>query len=232
MIDNPKASPGPPLVCRLQIPLTAGQGLFHGISAKFPGAVFAISSYQRDPRGMILVFRVTAPADLDRILIAVQSHELVTSYEFLGKTGRTATVLVTVRTPEGHITTVTSSLELLPLLPIYVKQGVMTLIIAAPAPKVRTFIRQMRGRFPDMLVTSMRNAFLDIPEHLMSPSQHNIYLTAVTSGYWDVPRRTSNTDLATLYHMSKSTIIDVLGGIEEQLIYGSGNPPFLRLRPD
>jgi predicted DNA binding protein len=216
----------------MKIPLAPGQGFCATVTRTFPGIVIAISSYLATPTEVLLLLRVMAPSVLEEVLVSIRSSPDVVSYEFLGRTGPTATILVKARRPEHSAITISSCVSLVPSFPIHVRDGVLTLLIASEAPKVRTLILQVRKQFPNMVVTSMRNAFLDIPAHLFAPRENQLFHAAVSAGYWDVPRRVSPVDMAALFQVSKSSMVEALGHIERKLLYGSGDPPFLRLRAE
>ncbi|HTT25710.1 MAG TPA: helix-turn-helix domain-containing protein, partial [Thermoplasmata archaeon] len=53
---------------------------------------------------------------------------------------------------------------------------------------------------------------------VLTPSQRTLLLQAVAAGYFDVPRRTSLTRLASRLAKSKSTVSEMLAIVEHKLV--------------
>lgn len=110
-------------------------------------------------------------------------------------------------------------LNILPTYPFHLKDGVETLLVASTRERVRNLLSELQKSNPGVTIHSISHRGIAEAEALLTPRQADVFRTAMSSGYWDVPRRASLTDLATVLNVAKSTLHETIAQIENRLLH-------------
>ena len=111
-------------------------------------------------------------------------------------------------------------LSVLPSFPFHLKDGVEHILVASTPERVRSLLSELQKGNPGVTIHSISHRGISDTEGLLTPHQADVYRAAITSGYWDVPRRTNLTDLATVLNVSKSTLHETIAQIESRILRG------------
>jgi predicted DNA binding protein len=103
--------------------------------------------------------------------------------------------------------------------PVQFGGGTIRLLLVAREDKVRAAFARLKIRAPDTVVVSIHHDCVAENGKLLTPKQGEVFRLAMSAGYWDVPRRITLSDLASLTDVSKSTIWATIAMIEKKLLY-------------
>ncbi len=206
------------IVCKLSIPLPPGQAYMERVTSAHPESVFAVSGYLLTGSEVIINFEITSPGSLEEILDEIRRSLDVQSCQVLTRDPGRLSLRVTSKVPKVSAIRIQTNLGLLPSFPVFLQDGKLSLVVVAPGNTIRRLFAEMQRQFPGTGISSVRRDRLERASGLLTPHQLEIFHTALSSGYWDVPRRVSLTDLAGKLGLSKSTLSESLANIEHKLI--------------
>ncbi len=208
------------VVCRLRIPLRKGQSYIQTVPEAYPDMLVEVLSYLPvDPDEVMMDLRLKGDVPMEEVLEKIRSSSEVRSLEVLGRGVQGVKLRVRSRFSNPSVIKTAIELKLLPDFPAYVKAGDVTTVVVSTAEAIRKLYRLMRERFPGTIIESIRSEGLDAVRGSLTPHQVEIFQTAISSGYWDVPRRANLSDLAATLHVSKSTLSETLATVENKLLH-------------
>ncbi len=217
--SEPLPSTGDAVVCKLSIPLPKGQGYVEQVSTAFPEALLQVSGFLVVGQEVVLDLEVTRSPNLGEVLSLIRNSPDVLSCEVLRRDMGAITTRVRSILPKVSAIRVQTSLGLIPNFPVQIQEGKLTLVVAASGEKIRALLSELRAKFPKVDLTSIRKERLEREVGLLTQHQLDIFHRALASGYWDIPRRTTLSDLATGLQVAKSTLSETLALIENRLIH-------------
>lgn len=110
-------------------------------------------------------------------------------------------------------------LGMLPNYPFTIEEGHYTIMVSGSREKVRALYSALREIMPGTAIVAIRHKSVGGDDALLTPRQQEVFQMALSAGYWDVPRRTNMTDLASVLHVAKSTLAETLSKIENKLLH-------------
>ncbi|MCL4324146.1 MAG: helix-turn-helix domain-containing protein [Candidatus Thermoplasmatota archaeon] len=227
MVENASSENDTVLVCRLKIPLPRDQAYIQRASERFPEVVFEVNGYIPYPDSVLLDLRLTGLSSKADVVGFIRSSPDVRSVEILRTSRETAALRIMSVLPGTSVIRMQTELKLIPNFPVSIQEGTMTLMVAGTGTRIRQLVQRVREEIPETDITAVRKEFLDHPGQLLTPHQLSLFRTAISSGYWDVPRRVTLTDLASLMNVSKSTISETLASIEKKLLHEAADQIYI-----
>jgi predicted DNA binding protein len=97
------------------------------------------------------------------------------------------------------------------------KGGIAKLELVGPLSRVRSLMRLLRARGSNPRIVSLAPESLHAPPSRLTPTQDTLFREALGSGYFDVPRRITLTQLAKKVSRSKSSVSHLLAVVEQKL---------------
>lgn len=220
MTEVAKVSEEAVMVCRLRIPLPEGQTYFQMISKRHPKALFQVNGFLTiNDEEVLIEVRIGSDTDLAEIAADVRGSPDVRTVDVLLREDTSLTLQVLSVLPETSAIRIQKGLKVVPHFPVFVKEGVLTILVAGPTPKIRELFFQVLRAFPGTTMESLRRKVVDNPEELLTLRQQELFRFALSSGYWDVPRRITLTDIATFLNLSKSTVSESLASVQSKLLH-------------
>ena len=195
-----------------------------GISTLFPTLDVRITSLF--PLGnslavMDLEIRGDLSDPLTSAAIVKQSRPNVV--EVLDQTSQRLLIRLTTRA--GALIDTLQGLGVAPVLPIPVLEGRMSVTVRASRVKIQRIFGLLRERKVDVLLSHITEGSVKRGPHAgLTPRQLDLYRMARSSGYWDTPRRTTLTDIATIMGLSKSAVSETLAKVERKVLTEGLNP--------
>jgi Predicted DNA binding protein len=128
----------------------------------------------------------------------------------------TGVAIVRVRgpVPEGY--RVIEDIAVPPLYPIVVTDGHLHVEYLLPEPEVSTFHEALVTRGVQFTIEQVSSRYA--PDGGVTPRQQEVVSLAVEHGYYELPRRTSQAELATRLEVDTSVVNRILRRAEGQLI--------------
>ena len=134
-------------------------------------------------------------------------------------------LLIRLTTRAGVLIDTLQSLGVAPVLPIPVLEGRMSVTVRASRVKIQRIFGLLRERKVDVLLSHITEGSVKRGPHAgLTPRQLDLYRMARSSGYWDTPRRTTLTDIATIMGLSKSAVSETLAKVERKVLTEGLNP--------
>ena len=121
--------------------------------------------------------------------------------------------------PLCSVIAVHEKLHILPEFPFHIERGLESFLVMAQSSKCREFLSAIKEQIPGAVVTSISRDSITPVEGLLTERQREVFHYALTQGYWDVPRRTTLSELATSLKVSKSTLHEILSSVESKIIH-------------
>ncbi|MCL4324977.1 MAG: helix-turn-helix domain-containing protein [Candidatus Thermoplasmatota archaeon] len=206
------------VICRISMPLHGSYNSYHfGFAEAHPElSIQVLSRMEVGDQEMMEDIRVTGEGVGDSLKLNLQKGKGVKSVETLERSRHHAVYRLTLEiTP---MTKIFRDLHLLMRYPVSFSGGVVDLLVVAHPEKIRQLLTRLKANAPNTVVTAIRQDVVARPEDLLTPKQLEVFRLAISRGYWDVPRRTTLSDLASLAHVAKSTISETLANIEKKLM--------------
>ncbi len=107
--------------------------------------------------------------------------------------------------------------QLMHRFPFPVEKGVATWVMAGPEARVRPFLSRLTKAIPGTRVESVRHDEGN-QEDVLTKRQREIFRRALDAGYFEVPRRTTLSDLARQMGMAISSLSEALAIVERKLL--------------
>lgn len=126
--------------------------------------------------------------------------------------------LYRVLTRERTFVPLVKRLKLVRHFPIPIQNGVASWSVVGPEPKVRSLLASLERMRVAYELTSVRRGSTRRLSSAMTPRQQEILRRALAAGYFDVPRRTSLTELAVRIGVATSTLSVTLAVIEKKIV--------------
>ncbi len=111
-----------------------------------------------------------------------------------------------------------SQVHLMPRFPFFIRQGAATWVIVASEAKVKELYRFLAKETPGVTIESLRHGGEADELSVLTPRQREIFLIAMTRGYYEVPRGISLTGLAEELGVAKSTLSESLANVERKIL--------------
>lgn len=108
--------------------------------------------------------------------------------------------------------------------PFSVRAGRGTWTVVGPRRNVSRLLRELARRDLDLHVLALRRGPPPPPRPLLTDRQQEILHRAVLAGYYEVPRRISQTELARIIGVAPSTLCVTLARIERSILTRSRGP--------
>jgi len=102
--------------------------------------------------------------------------------------------------------------------PFPVRDGVATWTVVGAEQKVRRMLQDLSASGVPMRVESIRRGALGEVSGNLTDRQRDVLRQAISEGYFDVPRRTSLTELAARVGVAPSTLSVTLAVIEKKIV--------------
>lgn len=206
------------LVCRMVFPLPKDYCCYRDVSIHHPDLDFEVLGCMPiDAKTMVEDVRVKGPGVSEDILQDLRKSWDVKSVEIVRTSGNSTVHRLTLAT--CPIITIHQDLHLLPTFPFGVKNGSVTMLVTGSHEQIYQLFTRLKERIPNVAFSSIRRTYVDGKESLLTPRQLEVFQTAMSAGYWDVPRRTNLTLLAEAFHVSKSTLHETIAQIESRLLH-------------
>ena len=217
------------MVCRMVLPLPKGYCCYREVSVRHPDLDFEVlGCMPLGPKQMVEDVQVRGTHMNGNLLDELRKSWDVESVKVVKSAGNSTVHRLTLAT--CPIILIHQDLHLLPTFPFVVKEGVVTMLVTGSPEQVRQMFTRLKEHVPEVTFSSIRRTYVDGEESLLTPRQVQVFRTAMSAGYWDVPRRTNLTLLAEVFHVSKSTLHETIAQIESRLLHEVRNE-HLRLLP-
>lgn len=133
-------------------------------------------------------------------------------------------LLVRVTTQTCWLMKIFRSVGTMPIYPLAVKDASLSILVVEQSQKIRDLYERFKGLDSNVLVATLKTDRVVGSRYGLTPRQEEIYKMARAAGYWDVPRRVSQTEIAYLFNLSKSTISETLAAVEKKIMRDGLNP--------
>jgi predicted DNA binding protein len=101
--------------------------------------------------------------------------------------------------------------------PAVSQDGVVKLELVGPLSRLRALMRLLHANGSNPRLVSLAPESLHAPQTQLTPTQQTLFRLALGSGYFDVPRRITLTQLARKVSRSKSSVSHLLAVVERKL---------------
>ncbi len=208
---------GPILVCRIAIPLPERCPCYQ-LSARYPDLNIQVEGCLPLGDGQMLErIRIQNAPGEGTTEELIRSSPDVRELTLVSQTEDSVIYQCTV--PLSSVIAVHEKLHILPEFPFHIERGVESFLVMAQSSKCREFLSAIKEQIPGAVVTSISRDSITRVEGLLTERQREVFHYALTQGYWDVPRRTTLSDLATSLKVSKSTLHEILSSVESKIIH-------------
>ncbi len=204
---------------RITIPLPPNHSFVERLTRAFPELRFQDFGYQIEEGAIVTNLEVPPGAPLDRIVETLRQCPDVRMLENLASEGEGGIIRLVSDIPRVSVVRTFYDFGVVPELPIILRNGSVTFRFVAQNEVVAQVARKMQELFPGTEFASLKEDHVSGIQQLLTPRQVQIFQLAMESGYWDVPRRISLTELAQKLGLSKSSLSEVIAHIEKKLIY-------------
>ncbi len=140
----------------------------------------------------------------------------VRQVETLEEGESTTLIRVVHRMPEGM--SLFQELRITRRFPFAVVNGEATWVVATTEEKLRRLLEGLSRAVSHVELEMLRRGSPDSARTVLTERQNVLFHAAMRDGYFDVPRRTSLTDLAERLGLSKSTLSKTLAVVEKKLL--------------
>lgn len=210
--------PAAPIICRIEMPLPENYPTYHReITTAHPDASFEVLSRSETDKGDVIEdINVSGRLESKELEDELKMGRNIKEVEVLETSELASVFRVTLK--KTPVTKIYSELHLLMRYPVDFSGGVVKLLVVAHTDKVQKLFSRLKEIAPGTTISAIHhNAAGNAPDTL-TPRQREVFKLAMDAGYWDVPRRTNLTSLATQARVSKSTMWETLATIEMKLM--------------
>lgn len=173
--------------------------------------VFAVSPGE-NKTGTAIV-RISGP-DLPDVLSEMEAHPVITDLSLVEVGEGEVTVQFSSRAPLLLLSATGS--EMPHDITVEISDGEATVEVVGPSTSVSAFTDQLSNFGLEFEIEATQSLSDDTP--FLSMRQHETITTAIEMGYYDTPRETTLTELATELDVAKSTCSETLHRAEERVI--------------
>jgi predicted DNA binding protein len=210
------------MVCRMAFDLSRRPCCFLHMSTTHPEVSIEVTGCMPiSKREMVEDARITGPGADTTILKELQRDSTVKEVEVL--TSSHDSVYCRVRQPMCPIVRLHQELSIPPTLPLTIEKGIHNVLLTAPAGEIRRIFAYSKRKFRNVRIASIRRSALEGPESLLTKRQVEVFRAALTSGYWDAPRRVTLAELAGVLKISKSALGEIMSRIESKLLHAAAD---------
>lgn len=197
---------------RLRLTLSEGSWLAD-VSRAEPESTLRVTALTPDGDVGYALVALVGP-DSDTVAADVADHEFVRNVEVIGRTSRETTVQVTGRTPSFVLAGQRVGLPI--ELPVEVVEGATTLEVAGAHERVSRLTNELTavGVACDVECVSR----YEERARVLTDSQRELVFDAIAAGYYDAPRRCTQTELAERRGIAKSTCSEKLQRAEDRIL--------------
>ncbi len=202
----------------IRILLPVDQSPMEGLSRAYPYLRFTVLGIQTTRNQLILDIRIPFGTRTEEVIRFLLRHPRTVQLDvLLARTyGGVVRVVTTLPVPSFYPLLVRSGL--VPLMPFQFSNGIVYVTSVAPHSRVVKTFRSIRDGFPGTTLGPVREGVVLGVEGQLTPRQYEVFRLGLAHGYWDVPRRISLTTLANLVDTSKSTLSEILAGVEQKVL--------------
>lgn len=188
----------------------------HEISTAHPGATFRVSSVLPGTDAAIGVIELASSNPVP-LLAEIDDRSDVRNLELLWKHDETALLQVETSNPSVLVPMQRAGVPM--ETPFEVEDGVVTWELTTSADRLSTLGDAFDERGVDYRLEYVRAADASRTADLLTDRQREVFLTALESGYYAVPREATLTDVAASLDVTKSTCSDVLHRAESAIAH-------------
>lgn len=214
-------APPPPLdrnvtVCKFSIPLPEDSCVFEYVTRKYPDlVVHYLSAMITGKDELTSDAELIGPAVTPQLHEEMRAHRGTESVEVLSfREGQAMYRIVEPLCPSIQLL---RDLHLLPRFPFPIVKGRCQVVITGTEERIRELHAGLRRSVPGTEIISVRHGEQGAPS-LLTTHQLEMFRKAVSVGYYEVPRRTSLTDLASMVGVSKSSLWETMATVERKLL--------------
>jgi predicted DNA binding protein/CheY-like chemotaxis protein len=206
--------------CRIILSLPPGYPSYHAkVTANHPDLRFLVlERLEADNDTLVEDLKVTGESLGENLTDELRRATGTKSVELLEQSVNKLICLYRMTTQMTPFYRAVKELRVLIRFPIPIENSVARPLVISSRSKVRDLLEKMKTFAPDSTIQSIRTESISGVTDLLTPKQLEVFKLAMSSGYWDVPRRTTLTDLASMTNVAKSTIWETLAMIEKKLI--------------
>lgn len=208
------------VVCRILMPLPSNYSSYHArLMANHPDYEFMILGRMEIGEGSLLEdISVKGPGIPEVLTEELKRGKGVKSVEFLGRSPDNQVHNYRLTIEMAPLARILKELQVLVRYPIPFQEPVAKILVVASKPRVRELLRRMKEIAPDTSIQAINTHRLEGSRGSLSARQLEVFRVAISAGYWEVPRRTSLTELAKRLGIAKSTLSGMLATIENKLM--------------
>lgn len=186
----------------------------HEVSTAWPEVTFRVISLLTAPSGAVGVIEVAASNPVP-VLSAAAECEDVRELELLWKRGDAALLQIEATNPALLAPTVRAGVPL--ETPFEIRDGEATWELTTSGGRLSELGNQLEEGGISYRIEYVRDVDGDRDDDPLTDRQREVFLLALEEGYYDVPRRTTLTEVADVLDVSKATCSDVLHRAEGKI---------------
>lgn len=215
--SGPRAPRGAtPKMCRIEVPFPPGSCVFEALSRAHDDLLVELNgSMVTGPSEVVVDVSLAGGCVSPEITAEMRSHSHVKEVVVLSlRRGRARYRVTKAICPVLRVFITT---KVIPHFPFLMKGGTATIMVYSSEGSIRTLLDRLQRQMPGAHIVSVRS---DDRRRLslLTPHQSEVLKQAVLRGYYDVPRRTTLTELAVHLKISKSSLWETMATIEKKLL--------------
>ncbi|GAB3698130.1 helix-turn-helix domain-containing protein [Halorubrum pallidum] len=183
------------------------------ISRRFPDTGFRVLTAVPDDDAGFALLRITSRTP-DDVIAAMRSHPALAKASVMARDGGVATVRIETDAPLLLLAAKRSGLPM--EMPLDIEDGVAEVEVTGEHERVAELGRSLRELGLEFDVERVRQHVT--PGRTLTDRQRELLFTAVDLGYYEVPRRTTLTEVADHVGIAKSTCSETLQRVERTVI--------------
>jgi hypothetical protein len=183
------------------------------VSRDFPDAGFRVLTAVPDESAGFALIRLAA-RDVDDVLAAMRDHEALAKVSVMAGGEGVATVRIETNAPLLLVAAKRSGLPI--EMPLDIENGVAEVDVTGEHERVAALGKRFDEMGLEYELDRVRQR-VD-PVRLLTDRQQELLLTAVELGYYDVPRRSTLTEVADHLGIAKSTCSETLQRVERTVV--------------
>lgn len=183
------------------------------VSRQYEDAVFRVLAAFTDADVGVGLAEIESEA-LESLLREIQGHDDVTSFDVLDERATQAVVQFETSMPLLLLPARDSGVPV--EMPVEIRDGTVEWQLTAPRERLSALADRLGHFGIDYRVEYVRDQRID--EDLLTDRQRRLVGAAVEAGYYDTPRETSLTQLASELDIAKSTASETLHRAEEKIV--------------
>ena len=215
--EGPEPKNPDPILCRVSFPVTGTCPCFE-VSNVHPNLHLEVEGCLHVGNGhMIERVRIHNPPPEVDVKEAFRQHPAVKEVNTVLSTTESTVHELTV--PVCSVIRIHERLKIMPTYPFHIKDGRESIVVTGSNERIREFISEIREAIPGLQVDMVSRTRVDGSEGILTDRQREIFHIALSAGYWDIPRRTTLSQMASNLSISKSTLSEHISMIERKLLH-------------